>query len=79
MHVFKESQGSLFCLCKLNFNKNQRQAIIRREQTELSSKICKGEVFRLAEQPLILEKITPKSKIDWMVFKEFGEELQAKI
>lgn len=22
VHVFKESRGSLFCLCKLNFNKN---------------------------------------------------------
>lgn len=71
----------LFCLCKLNFNKNQRQACIRREQSELSSKIeCgAGKVFKLSEQPIILEKMTPKSKIDWMIFKQFEEDLQAKI
>lgn len=79
VHVFKAVHSSLFCLCKLNFNKNQRQSCIRREQTELSSKMCEGKVFRLADQPLILEKISPKSRIEWALFKEFEEELQAKI
>lgn len=41
--------------------------------------MCEGKVFRLADQPLILEKISPKSRIDWTVLKEFEEELQAKI
>lgn len=82
MHVFRSTvTKSLFCLCKLNSNKNQRQACIRREQTALSNKIeCgPGKVFKLSEQPIILEKVTPKSKFDWILFKQFEEDLQAKI
>ena len=79
LSLLPQSPTAIFCLCKLNYNKNGRQSCIRREQSELQSMAREGQVFRLADQPLILEKIGPKSKIDWRIFKEFEQNLQEKL